>query len=81
MGLATDHFGELAARFPRLLEAVACGSVFMGANSYIGNGPNFMVKTIAEHAEVKMPSFVGYMAWSACILIPLFVLETFIFFR
>lgn len=81
MGLSTEHFGELAEKFPRLLEAVACGSVFMGANTYIGNGPNFMVKTIAEHAKVKMPSFLGYMAWSGCVLIPLFILETFVFFR
>ena len=51
----------------------------MGANTYIGNGPNFMVKTIAEESGVKMPSFFGYMAYSICILIPLFVLTTLLF--
>ncbi|MCC7138471.1 MAG: sodium:proton antiporter [Planctomycetes bacterium] len=64
-----------------LLTAVACGSVFMGANTYIGNGPNFMVKAIAEENGVKMPSFFGYMIWSVGILVPLFVLVTFVFFR
>lgn len=63
------------------LKAISAGSVFMGANSYIGNGPNFMVKAICEENEVKMPSFFGYMAWSVGILVPLFILVTFIFFR
>jgi Na+/H+ antiporter NhaD/arsenite permease-like protein len=52
----------------------------MGANTYIGNAPNFMVRSIAEENEVMMPSFLGYIAWSGAILIPLFVLVTFIFF-
>jgi Na+/H+ antiporter NhaD/arsenite permease-like protein len=64
-----------------LLRAVSCGAVFMGANTYIGNGPNFMVKSIAEHAGVKMPSFGGYMVYSGAILIPIFVAVTFVFFR
>ncbi len=64
-----------------LLIAISCGAVFMGANTYIGNGPNFMVKAIAEQSGVKMPSFFGYMAYSGAILIPLFVVLTFIFFR
>jgi Na+/H+ antiporter NhaD/arsenite permease-like protein len=64
-----------------LLAAVSCGSVFMGANTYIGNGPNFMVKSIAEGQGIKMPSFGGYMVYSGLILIPLFVLVTFVFFR
>jgi Na+/H+ antiporter NhaD/arsenite permease-like protein len=51
----------------------------MGANTYIGNGPNFMVKSIAEHAGVKMPSFFGYMLYSVGILIPVFILITFLF--
>lgn len=55
-----------------ILEAISLGAVFMGANTYIGNGPNFMVKAIAEEWKIKMPSFFGYMAWSICILIPLF---------
>lgn len=65
----------------RLLAAVSCGAVFMGANTYIGNGPNFMVKSIAERSGVKMPSFGGYMIYSGLILIPLFVVVTFVFFR
>lgn len=64
-----------------LLVAISIGAVFMGANTYIGNGPNFMVKSIAEGAGVKMPSFFGYMAYSVCILIPLFALVTFVFLR
>jgi Na+/H+ antiporter NhaD/arsenite permease-like protein len=63
------------------LKAVSCGSVFMGANTYIGNGPNFMVKAIAEESGVKMPSFFGYMAWSVGILIPIFIGVTILFFR
>ena len=63
-----------------VLAAISCGAVFMGANSYIGNGPNFMVKSISEEQGVKMPSFFGYMAYSMAILIPTFILITFIFF-
>ncbi len=64
-----------------LLIAISCGAVFMGANTYIGNGPNFMVKAIAEQSGVKMPSFFGYMAYSCGVLIPLFLGLTFLFFR
>jgi Na+/H+ antiporter NhaD/arsenite permease-like protein len=64
-----------------LLKAISAGSVCMGANSYIGNGPNFMVKAICEENDVKMPSFFGYMAWSIGILIPLFIAITFVFFN
>jgi Na+/H+ antiporter NhaD/arsenite permease-like protein len=53
----------------------------MGANSYIGNAPNFMVYAIARQMHVKMPSFFGYMAWSGAILIPTFALATLLFFR
>jgi Na+/H+ antiporter NhaD/arsenite permease-like protein len=63
-----------------VLAAISCGAVFMGANSYIGNGPNFMVKSIAEEQGIKMPSFFGYMVYSCAILIPIFILITFIFF-
>lgn len=63
-----------------LLTAISAGSVLMGANSYIGNGPNFMVKAIAEEQGVAMPSFGGYMLWSGSILVPIFVLMTFVFF-
>jgi Na+/H+ antiporter NhaD/arsenite permease-like protein len=52
----------------------------MGANTYIGNAPNFMVRSIAESSGIKMPSFFGYMAWSVGILVPSFVLMTFLFF-
>ena len=62
------------------LLAVSMGSVFMGALSYIGNAPNFMVKAIAEQRKVPMPGFFGYMAWSFGILVPLFILHTLIFF-
>jgi Na+/H+ antiporter NhaD/arsenite permease-like protein len=62
------------------LAAISCGSVFMGANSYIGNAPNFMVKTMAEEAGVNMPNFFGYMAYSGVILIPIFAIITFVFF-
>ncbi|MDO4434680.1 MAG: sodium:proton antiporter [Alysiella sp.] len=62
------------------LLAISMGSVFMGALSYIGNAPNFMVKAIAEQQKVPMPSFFGYMIWSFGILIPLFILHTLIFF-
>ncbi len=63
------------------LAAISAGAVFMGANSYIGNAPNLMVKAIAEDRGVKMPSFFGYMLWSCGILVPLFLAMTFIFFR
>ena len=63
------------------LAAISCGSVFMGANSYIGNAPNFMVKSVAEHSGMRMPSFFGYMAYSMAVLVPIFALTTFVFFR
>ncbi|MDO4640941.1 MAG: sodium:proton antiporter [Neisseria sp.] len=62
------------------LLAVSMGSVFMGALSYIGNAPNFMVKAIAEQRKVEMPSFFGYLAWSFGILVPLFIVHTVVFF-
>ena len=62
------------------LVAISAGAVFMGANSYIGNAPNLMVKAIAEDRGVRMPSFFGYMLWSTAILIPLFVVMTYIWF-
>ncbi len=63
----------------KLLIAISLGSVFMGANTYIGNGPNFMVKSIAEKSGVAMPSFFGYVLYSLVILVPLFILTTFLF--
>ena len=62
------------------LEAIALGAVFMGANTYIGNGPNFMVRAIAEAQGLKMPSFFGYMLWSVGILIPLFFVTSLLLF-
>jgi Na+/H+ antiporter NhaD/arsenite permease-like protein len=76
--------GDLLANlrtFEQLLVAISIGAVFMGANTYIGNAPNFMVRSIAEENKIKMPSFFGYMFWSVCILVPIFVLITFIFLR
>jgi Na+/H+ antiporter NhaD/arsenite permease-like protein len=63
------------------LAAISAGAVFMGANSYIGNAPNIMVKAVAENLGVKMPGFFAYMLWSGAILIPLFALMTLIWFR
>lgn len=64
-----------------VLAAISAGSVFMGANTYIGNAPNLMVKAIAEERGIRMPSFFGYMAWSGAVLVPLFILMTFVWFR
>jgi Na+/H+ antiporter NhaD/arsenite permease-like protein len=82
-------FFELAGGDPRqlmttgalTLAAISSGAVYMGANSYIGNAPNFMVYAIAKDAGVKMPSFFGYMLWSGTVLVPCFILATFVFFR
>ena len=76
-GDAATLMGPLAST----LAAISCGAVFMGANTYIGNAPNLMVKAIAEDRGVQMPSFFGYMAWSGGVLIPLFILMTLIWFR
>jgi Na+/H+ antiporter NhaD/arsenite permease-like protein len=70
MGMVTEH----------VLMAISCGSVFMGANTYIGNAPNFMVRSIAEESGIRMPSFFGYMGWSLAVLIPIFLLNTVLFF-
>jgi Na+/H+ antiporter NhaD/arsenite permease-like protein len=64
----------------QILLAISAGAVFMGANSYIGNGPNFMVRSIAESRGVPMPSFGGYLLYSSAVLVPVFVLVTFVFF-
>jgi Na+/H+ antiporter NhaD/arsenite permease-like protein len=76
------HFLELhggSAADP-ILAAISCGCVFMGALTYIGNGPNFMVRAIAEESNVRMPSFFGYVVYSMSILLPLFILVTILFF-
>ena len=59
---------------PTTLLAITCGAVFMGAMTYIGNAPNFMVKSIAEENNVSMPSFFGYIIWSFLILTPVFII-------
>lgn len=76
------YIGVLAlhADATKLLAAISTAAVFMGANTYIGNAPNFMVKAIAEESGVKMPSFFGYMLYSVGILMPLFLAVSLIFF-
>ena len=64
----------------RTTARISCGAVFMGAGTYIGNAPNFMVKSIADENGVRMPGFFGYMLWSIGILVPVFILDTLIFF-
>lgn len=75
-GDAENLMGPLA----NTLLAISAGAVFMGANTYIGNAPNFMVRSIAEERGINMPSFFGYMLWSGLILVPCFVAVTFLFF-
>jgi Na+/H+ antiporter NhaD/arsenite permease-like protein len=82
-------FFELAGGNPQVLmttlattlAAISTGAVFMGANTYIGNAPNFMVYAIARDRGVPMPSFFAYMIWSGCILIPIFLIAGFLFFH
>jgi Na+/H+ antiporter NhaD/arsenite permease-like protein len=76
-----EFLAKGGAQATEILIAISCGAVFMGANTYIGNGPNFMVKAIAEENKVKMPSFFGYMAWSGAVLLPVLLLVTLVFFR
>jgi Na+/H+ antiporter NhaD/arsenite permease-like protein len=73
--------GDVVGVPHELLEAISLGAVFMGANTYIGNGPNFMVRSIAEERGVRMPSFGGYMLYSAGVLVPVFLVVTLVFFR
>ena len=71
----------MIAEHHEYLTAVSTGAVFMGANTYIGNAPNFMVKSIAEESGVEMPSFFGYIfRYSLPFLIPVFALASWIFF-
>jgi Na+/H+ antiporter NhaD/arsenite permease-like protein len=79
--LAGGDPAQLMTKGALTLAAISAGAVFMGANSYIGNAPNFMVYAIAKQGGVKMPSFTGYMAWSGLILLPVFALATVLFFR
>ncbi len=73
--------GAIAGVDEGLLRAISLGAVFMGANTYIGNGPNFMVKAIAEERGIRVPHFFGYMAYSGLVLIPVFIIVTLLFFR
>ena len=77
---AGGNAAELMTTGAMTLAAISAGAVFMGAVTYIGNAPNFMVKAIAEEQGVKMPSFFGYMAWSVGFLYPVFILLTVLFF-
>jgi Na+/H+ antiporter NhaD/arsenite permease-like protein len=79
--LAGGDANVLMTTLAPTLAAISAGSVFMGANTYIGNAPNFMVKAIAEDRGIQMPSFFGYILWSGAVLIPLFVVVTLIWFR
>ena len=79
--LGAEHAIEMTQNpeWEAILKGISLGAVFMGANTYIGNGPNFMVKAIAEGAGIKMPSFFGYMAYSCLILLPIFLIMGLIF--
>ena len=82
--LGTDAAGAVVTTIgtvdPSILLAISAGAVFMGAVTYIGNAPNFMVKSIAEGAGVKMPSFFGYVGWALAFLIPVFIIDSLLFF-
>jgi Na+/H+ antiporter NhaD/arsenite permease-like protein len=80
LGQALGQVNEVAGVPHAVLAAISVGAVAMGANTYIGNAPNFMVKSIAEEAKVRMPSFFGYMLYSGSVLLPLFALVTLVFF-
>lgn len=81
IGMTTGLVTAVGTVSVKVLMAISAGAVFMGANTYIGNAPNFMVRSIAEENKIEMPSFFGYMLWSICFLIPLFLIDTLIFFR
>ena len=81
LGQALALAPEVVGMPHAILAAISVGAVAMGANTYIGNAPNFMVKSIAESQGVEMPSFLGYMKWSAVVLLPIFAVITLLFFR
>jgi Na+/H+ antiporter NhaD/arsenite permease-like protein len=77
-----QHLGaDVVGVTHQTLQAISLGAVFMGANTYIGNGPNFMVRSIAESRGVRMPGFLGYMVFSGAVLLPVFGIITVVFFR
>lgn len=71
---------ELMGPLADTLLAISMGAVFLGALTYIGNAPNFMIKAICEEQEIKMPSFFAYAGWAALFLLPVFALNTWVFF-
>ena len=75
-----SNFAALSQDQKLILQAISAGAVFMGALTYIGNGPNFMVKSIAERMGYPMPSFFGYLGYASAILLPIFALATWLFF-
>jgi len=80
LGLESGVATTLGTVPAEMLMAISCGAVFMGANTYIGNAPNFMVKAISDENGVNMPSFFGYILWSLAFLVPVFLLDSLIFF-
>ena len=80
LGLSGGILTSLGDIPVRLLEAISCGAVFMGAVTYIGNAPNFMVKSISDENGIRMPSFFGYILWSLACLVPVFLADTLVFF-
>lgn len=80
-GLAGGDAAMLMGPLAKTLTAISLGAVFMGALTYIGNAPNFMIYAMARRARVNMPGFFGYMAWSGAILLPIFILVTLLFLR
>ena len=78
--LAGGDVGKLTGEMAQTLLAISCGAVFMGAMTYIGNAPNFMVRAIASRRGVHMPSFLGFMAWSLVLMLPPLLLVTWLFF-
>ena len=81
MGFQSGIATTLGTIPQKMLLAISCGAVFMGANTYIGNAPNFMVKSLSDENGIRMPSFFGYLLWSVSVLVPVFLLDTLVFFR
>ncbi|GAB6105990.1 sodium:proton antiporter [Blautia glucerasea] len=80
LGFSNGIMTSLGTVPVKILSAISCGAVFMGANTYIGNAPNFMVKSISDENGVNMPSFFGYMLWSLVFLVPVFIIDMLVFF-
>lgn len=78
--IAGGDADQLMGPLGNTLLAISAGAVFFGANTYIGNAPNFMVRSIAQERGIKMPSFFGFMGWSCLILLPLYALVSLIWF-